>query len=107
MINKGALNVFARLSTRPSVHLPIAQVLYSFCLAPHTRTAVVEAGCTATLLQFLLEHSEPRAQEQVCFAAKALIQLAGGSITGATVDSNSDLQVHDYLSQQASGELIE
>jgi hypothetical protein len=111
MVNEGALQGIVALtddySVGQDVKLAIAQILSSLCVAPHTRAAVAEANCIKYLIGFLYEHSDPSSQEVALFAGSALLQLAAGAITRATVFSGDDLELADFVPADKRDSLVE
>jgi hypothetical protein len=111
MVNKGAVKALAQLTGthRPDLHmvrLAIAQILSSLCVAPHTRAAVVEANCISFFIGFLLDPADSSSDEVVLSAGSALVQLAVGAITRASVLSE-DLDVNGFVSPDKSNSLVE
>jgi hypothetical protein len=96
MVNEGVLQGMVSLTNEldggisPDVQLTVAQILSSLCVAPHTRTAVIEAQGISLLVQFLFQHKESVSQEGALFAGRALLQLAAGAITRASVFGDED-----------------
>jgi hypothetical protein len=105
MVNKGAVKALANLTRTPDishdVRLSIAQILASLCVAPHTRAAVVEANCIQFFVGFLYEPAELSLRDVILSAGSALVHLARGAITRATIltddeqDDESDMSTRD------------
>ena len=97
IVNEGSLGEMVELSVSQSVghdvRLAVAQILSSLCVAPHTRAAVVEAQCINYLIPLLYDHADPSSQEVAFAAGSALLQLAAGAMTRASVyrSDNADL----------------
>ena len=108
MISEGALPGIVRLtrdlSLGQDVRLAIAKILSSLCVAPHTRAAVVEADCVHFLIDILYDYTNAASQEATLFAASALLQLAAGAITRASVFTGDDRRI---LSRDKEDTLIE
>jgi len=99
MVNEGALSEIVKLTSEldhgigHDVQLAVAQILSSLCVAPHTRAAVVDANGIALLIQFLCEHKESPSEEGALYAGSALLQLAAGAITRASVFGEEELDL--------------
>lgn len=95
IVSEGALREIVELAVAESVghevRLGVAQILSSLCVAPHTRAAVVEAQCINYLIPLLYNHSDSSSQQVAFAAGSALLQLAAGAMTLASVYSAEDL----------------
>ena len=95
IVSEGALREIVELAVSESVghdvRLGVSQILSSLCVAPHTRAAVVEAQCINYLIPLLYDHSDPSSQQVAFAAGSALLQLAAGALTRASVYSEGYL----------------
>ena len=95
IVSEGALREIVELAVSESVghdvRLGVSQILSSLCVAPHTRAAVVEAQCINYLIPLLYDHSDPSSQQVAFAAGSALLQLAAGALTRASVYSEGFL----------------
>jgi hypothetical protein len=111
MVNEGALQGILALtndfSVGQDVKLAIAQILSALCVAPHTRAAVAEANCVNYLIGFLYDHSDQSSQEVALFAGRALMQLAAGAITRASVFGGNDMEMLDFIPADKRDALVE
>ena len=111
MVNEGALAEVVKLAddyyVGQDVRLAVAQILASLCVAPHTRAAVVEAKCINYLIGFLYDHSDKASQDVALFAGSAILQLAEGAITRASVLGGGDTELQDGASPDKSDTLVE
>jgi hypothetical protein len=111
MVNEGALSEVVKLAddyyVGQDVRLAVAQILASLCVAPHTRAAVVEAKCINYLIGFLYDHSDKASQDVALFAGSAILQLAEGAITRASVLGGGDTELQDGASPDKSDTLVE
>ena len=111
MVNEGALSEVVKLAddyyVGQDVRLAVAQILASLCVAPHTRAAVVEAKCINYLIGFLYDHSDKASQDVALFAGSAILQLAEGAITRASVLGGGDAELQDGASPDKSDTLVE
>jgi hypothetical protein len=109
MVNEGALPAIVQLtrdeSLGPQVRLDVAQILSSLCVAPHTRAAVVEADCIHFLVDILYEHGT--SEEVALFASQALLQLAVGAITRASVLGGDGLQSPTFTAPDKRDKVVE
>lgn len=110
MVNKGAVKALANLTRTPNishdVRLAIAQILASLCVAPHTRAAVVEANCIQFLVGFLYEPSEVSLRDVILSAGSALVHLARGAITRATILNDDEQDDENDISTRDCGKLL-
>lgn len=109
MVNKGAVKCLADLtqdlSVTRDVRLHIAQILSSLCAASHTRAAIVEANCINFLVGILYEHNDPSSEEIALFAGRAILQLAAGAVTRASVFTD-DFEVQNYSPTSKQDSLV-
>lgn len=111
MVNEGALAEVVKLAddyyVGQDVRLAVAQILASLCVAPHTRAAVVEAKCINYLIGFLYDHSDKASQDVALFAGSAILQLAEGAITRASVLGGGEPELQDSASPDKSDTLVD
>lgn len=111
IVNQGALPDIVALtqdfSLGPDVRLAIAQILASLCVAPHTRAVVVESDCVHFLIDILFDHSNPASLDVVLFAAGALLQLAAGAVTRASVFNGKDTEFSCGVSSDKHDKLVD
>lgn len=103
VVSEGIVAEIVKLLNQSVGHdtrVAVAQMLSALCVAPHTRTAVVEAKCVSYLVALLYEHSSPASAEIVYYAATSLLQLAAGAMIRATAlminDASGDAGTRDY-----------
>jgi len=111
MVNEGALAEVVKLAddyyVGQDVRLAVAQILASLCVAPHTRAAVVEAKCINYLIGFLYDHSDKASLDVALFAGSAILQLAEGAITRASVLGGGETELQDGATPDKSDALVE
>ena len=111
IVNEGALGEIVVLVVSSSyghdVRLAVAQILSSLCIAPHTRAAVVEAQCIGYLIPLLwCEQSDPASQQVAYAAGSALLQLAAGAMTRASVYDADGGDLDDAVSPDKRDKVI-
>ena len=68
---------------------------------------MVEAKCINYLIGFLYDHSDKASQDVALFAGSAILQLAEGAITRASVLGGGDTELQDGASPDKSDTLVE
>lgn len=111
IVNEGALGEIVQLVVSAiyghDVRLAVAQILSSLCVAPHTRAAVVEAQCINYLIPLLwCEHNDPSSQQVAYAAGSALLQLAAGAMTRASVYDADNGDLNDAVSPDKRDRVI-
>jgi len=98
MVNQGALEGIVKLTQSRNrgishdVELNVAEVLSLLCVAPHTRAAVVDAKGIALLIQFICDYKQSPSMQGALYAGSALIHLAAGAITRASVFGDEEVE---------------